>query len=266
MSNLIARIEYYRDENIEKPKAYAQLKYRVPMIDYDKWKTVILDSTTFMEFSARKRDEYLLNPGVKDGRQHYAASKNAIEEMLYVGLGDLPMNVVVICHIDEDKDELHGQMVRTPALPGKLTRRIGAAFQEVYRTFIFRDGGTGEPKYGLQTGPDGMHQATGQLRAPNPCWPHYDNLWKNWEKEKQPIHVLVYGDYGSGKSTFATTFPKPLLVLCFDKTGKDIPYLRLGREEPRKEMELGNTKLFYREVFTSEDKEEENEQSEIGKG
>lgn len=43
-----------------------------------------------------------------------------------------------------------------------------------------------------------------------------------------PIHVLDYGDSGAGKSTFAATFPKPMLVFCFDPFGKEIPYLERG--------------------------------------
>jgi hypothetical protein len=39
---------------------------------------------------------------------------------------------------------------------------------------------------------------------------------------------LVYGEPGSGKTTFAATWPKPLLVIFFDPIGKDLPYLELG--------------------------------------
>jgi hypothetical protein len=40
---------------------------------------------------------------------------------------------------------------------------------------------------------------------------------------------LVYGDPGSGKSHFAATFPKPMLVLCTDPRGKAMPYLKRGK-------------------------------------
>ena len=38
-----------------------------------------------------------------------------------------------------------------------------------------------------------------------------------------------YGDPGAGKSEFASTFPKPIIVFQFDPYGKDTPYLRRGR-------------------------------------
>jgi len=46
------------------------------------------------------------------------------------------------------------------------------------------------------------------------------------------IHVLTYGDSGAGKTTFAATFPTPMLVCAFDPVGKDTPYLRLGVPQP----------------------------------
>lgn len=45
-------------------------------------------------------------------------------------------------------------------------------------------------------------------------------------KQYPPIHAMVYADTGVGKSTFAATFPKPMLVFCFDPHGKDWPYRR----------------------------------------
>lgn len=43
-----------------------------------------------------------------------------------------------------------------------------------------------------------------------------------------PIHALIYGDAGTFKSTFAATFPKPMLVWNFEGLGNDAPYLRCG--------------------------------------
>lgn len=45
---------------------------------------------------------------------------------------------------------------------------------------------------------------------------------------EKPVHLLLYGDSGGGKSTGAATFPKPMLVFCFDPVGKDTPYLNRG--------------------------------------
>lgn len=36
-----------------------------------------------------------------------------------------------------------------------------------------------------------------------------------------PIHCAAYGQMGKGKTMFAASFPKPMLVWCFDGLGKD---------------------------------------------
>lgn len=43
------------------------------------------------------------------------------------------------------------------------------------------------------------------------------------------VHVLNYGESGSGKSTFLATFPKPMLVMGFDPYDKMAPYTRCGK-------------------------------------
>lgn len=45
-------------------------------------------------------------------------------------------------------------------------------------------------------------------------------------------HTLLYGESGSGKSTFLSTFPKPLLVMGFDPYDKMAPYTRCGKVQP----------------------------------
>lgn len=56
--------------------------------------------------------------------------------------------------------------------------------------------------------------------------------------EQQPsdyqlIHCFVYADPGRKKSTFAATFPKPMLVLGFDAYSKMSPYRRRGKRGPQ---------------------------------
>lgn len=60
---------------------------------------------------------------------------------------------------------------------------------------------------------------------------------------RRPVHALVYGDPGSGKSHFAATFPKPMLVLLFDPYGKETPYLRDAYEQVESAIELVDGQL-----------------------
>lgn len=65
---------------------------------------------------------------------------------------------------------------------------------------------------------------------------------------RPPIHVLAYGDSGAFKSTFAASFPKPMIVFMWDPIGKEMPYLRRGVPGGIKfDDDLG---VRYQEVFS----------------
>lgn len=181
--NIAIQIEYFHDPDPRNPSAYSNfLSHRLPTIynEASQWATIGLDSMTFMEYAARKWDEYVLNLGHKDGRSHYAQSKNMLEEVFYSGLAALPTNVVVNAHVDEKMSEIHGEVLRSPAAPGTLSKRIGAAFQEVYHLYLYRneDGTIGRA---VQTQSDGQWQALTQIDAPNPSHPDYEALWANFD-------------------------------------------------------------------------------------
>lgn len=59
-----------------------------------------------------------------------------------------------------------------------------------------------------------------------------DNQMATTYIDRDIIHVMPYGDAGSKKSTLAATFPKPALVLFFDKFAKATPYRRRGKRGP----------------------------------
>jgi hypothetical protein len=134
----------------------------------------------------------------------------------------------VIAHITEDKDEVNGSFVRNPAAPGRLSKRLPAGYNEMYHMYGIDD--EGKDTRCLQTSRNSRFNAGSTIGAPNPCWPEFDSLWQGWPNGSQRpwLHCMVYGDVFIGKSSFAATWPKPMLVLMFDGIGKDTPYLRLG--------------------------------------
>ncbi len=164
----------------EQPDAYWRFLHRMAGLhqEYDTWRTVVADSTTFMELAARKWDQYVMNPTTKEPRQWWASSTDSLEEMLMIRFGGLPMNVVVLSHIDEGKDEVHGFFVRNPALPGRLRKNLAAAYGEFYRAYV-DDDGSGGKDYLLQTAQTKMWNASTQIDAPDPCLQHYQQLWAN---------------------------------------------------------------------------------------
>lgn len=242
----LIRVEYYFDDDIDRPTMYSLFRQRMAYLqqEYGTWQTVVADSVTTMELRARKTEEKLYNPlppgvdskyqkGAKfDGRQWFGASTDALEEMLCIRFAGLPMNVVIICHVAEQRNEVSGEILRGPYAPGRLSSRkqLAATQQEQYYAYTQR-GEAGERVHLLKTSNDGQWAAGTQIMAPDPCFPHYESLWKNWPAPRMPINVLLYGDFGVGKSQFASSFPKPMLVFMFDGKGKDLAYW--------KEMMLG---------------------------
>lgn len=261
----VIRIEYYHDASPEQPDAYERYTYRMANFGAEMaaWKTLVCDSMTFMELSARKREEKVLNPQTKfakgtDTRQWFSGATDAMEEMAIMRYGSLPINVVLVCHVDERRNEVSGEILRGPYAPGRLSKRglLCAAYQEQYHSFCFRDD-KGRRVYALQTRNDGVWSATTQIDAPEVAYPSFDGIFVSRPALRdKPVHVMVYGDTGTGKSTFAATFAAAgnMLVHCFDPYGKEMPYLRLGKEVPEiKVMEIGGVmgvvKVPYRDVI-----------------
>jgi len=145
-------------------------------LEYQNDLTLVVDSITFMELAARKYDQYVTNKGCKDPRKHFGASTDALEETLMLKLMGLPINVVTIAHIDTERDDVHGSMIFNPSAPGRLKKRIPAAYGEFYHAYVTKDD-EGQAMYLLQTRADNRYNASSQIEAPSPSWQSYDSLW-----------------------------------------------------------------------------------------
>jgi hypothetical protein len=176
--DLLIRVEHYIDAIPNQPEAYKRFLTRLTRLhdDLGIFRTVVLDSVTFMELAARKLQQYVLNPSSKEPRQWFAGSTDTLEEVLMLHFGALPCNVVVCAHIDEDKDEVHGTMVRNPAAPGRLRKRSPAGYSELYHAYVKRDGKGGR-EFLWQTSSDAIYNASSQAGAPDPCPQRYEAIW-----------------------------------------------------------------------------------------
>jgi len=188
----VVRIEYYHNDDIENPSAINTFRFRLAMLhqEYANWQTIVTDSITFMELSARKWEEKTMNPMTKfakgtDTRQWFAGSTDTIEELVIMRYASLPMNVVICCHINERRNEHSGEILRGPFAPGRLSSRgeLSAAFQEQYHLYTARNPEDGQLVRYLQTENDGEWVATTQIGAPNNCYPHYLSLWANHKSQ-----------------------------------------------------------------------------------
>lgn len=183
-NNLIVQVEQYIDIDPTNPDGYRCFLERMAMFqsEYADWNTFVVDSITYMEIAARKQAQYVLNKDAKDPRQWWGASTDRVEEMICIRCGSMPINVVVITHIDTDKDEINGSMIRVPKAPGRLGKGGGlpAGYSEIYRSYIARDD-TGARIYSLQTRGDNLWMAETHIDAPDPCIADYNELWAAWQ-------------------------------------------------------------------------------------
>ena len=177
---LKVQIEHYIDTDPRKPAAYERFLQRVDAFGKDMaaWQhgTLILDSITFCEIASRKWSQYKLNPTTKEPRQWFAASTDMLEEMLMIRFGSMAMRIVVVAHIDEDKDEVNGEIVRNPSAPGRLRKRNPAGYSELYRQHVLRDT-KGDRLYLWQTRAGGGWNCATQLDTlPDPCHASYEEV------------------------------------------------------------------------------------------
>lgn len=182
--NLLIRIEYFGDIDIRKPTGFRTFMRRMQDFysELNLWSTAVVDSVTFMELAARKHEQYNINPKTKDRRQWWGGSTDNCEEFLQGSFGAMPINVVLVAHIDEDKDEMNGTIVRKPKAPGRLSKGLAAGYSEIYHAYVSRSE-KGEREYLLQTQPDNMWIAETQIGAPDPSWGDYESLWTTYDAE-----------------------------------------------------------------------------------
>lgn len=189
----VIRIEYYHETGPTQsdgklyPIAYDNYLIRMGYFhnEYQQWPTVVLDSTTTFELAARNKAK-IMNPMTPfekgtDTRQWFAASTEALEEMVVTRFGGLPMNTLCICHQSQQMAELTGEVVRGPAVPGRLLSRheMAGSYQEIYRMYTMRQqDGSIVPQ--LQTKNRDGFMSTSLLGAPDPCYPVYESLWAGW--------------------------------------------------------------------------------------
>lgn len=243
--DLACRLEYYHDDNPKKPRAWQHFQEnwsdRDPIAEG--YKTVVIDSLSFLTLRAFHDAKFRTHKFSKEPRKWYGTTTEGLEQAIMGRFSSLRCNVVLTAHISREKDERTGSMIYWPSAPGRLGPKGGglpSAFAETYRAYVYTSKKTGQNEFRLQTEKSSKFNACTQIMAPDDCEPDYENLWENWDGERCPLHVLVYGDAGSKKSILAATFPQPMIVAMCDPYGKDFPYRRMGTPQGiKKNSDLG---------------------------
>lgn len=148
-----------------------------------KIKTLVIDSVT--TFSSAVLNHIIkTNPGIKRvasaqglqaGMPDYGILKREFGRLI-PGLLSLPINVVMTAHVKVDRNELTGEIVRSPIMDGSFSQELPIFFKEVYRVFM-KDG-----KPFAQTKSDQYYDfCRSQIpRLPNPVPLSYENLIKKY--------------------------------------------------------------------------------------
>ena len=177
------RIEYYSSENPTYPQVSQALESRMSAFSKEQagWKTLVVGSLSSASLEARLTEQFVMNPQFKDPRKWYGSATEYVERLIFMQKA-LTCNVIFICHVSRDKDEVGGEFLFGPDLPGRLSYAAGRFFNETYRVYIQRNPETGEAHRVMQTDGDGRYQCKTHVEAPNPCYPAYESLWENWDK------------------------------------------------------------------------------------
>jgi hypothetical protein len=175
---LLFRIEYYKDIDMEESQAMQIFLDRLAMVrdDPGRFGAYVLDSATFATLRGRKLHQYTLNPDSNDARQWYGGATDIMEEVLMLQLPAIPAHVGVAMHIEKTKVEAEGTMVRAPFVPGRLKTMTAAAYPEMYRLYSEYDERNRKQRW-LQTETDDRWMAMTQLDLPDPCKPDFRHVW-----------------------------------------------------------------------------------------
>lgn len=188
-----ARIAFYATPIVEETDGASRFQSYMPVLEQeiakDVWGVIGIDSVSFMALDARKESQYVTNPSTKAGnKQHgmiaYAHSTDVVEEVLCCQLPNLECNTVAVMHESKTLVEAEGEMVRSPAVPGKRlasTNMIAATFPELYRLYVERND-EGKKIRRLQTDSDERFQAGSVIGVPDGSPPNYAKLWTVWDQ------------------------------------------------------------------------------------
>lgn len=128
------------------------------------YETIVIDSLTTLSDEAMKWI-MRINPGTKRNAtkgaqapalQDYGIFRIFMKDFIQQVI-NLPCHVIFTAHIQIEKDETTGQILRSPMLAGKLSRELPIYFPEVWRAF------TKDDKYLLQTQSDSKFTCRSQI-------------------------------------------------------------------------------------------------------
>jgi hypothetical protein len=206
----IIQIEGYYDEDMKNPQAMNQLLSRLPQISEEvkakRWRTVVIDSWTQLEWIARQRR----TEGVfADVDSVYGAAKDDLQGIVNSRLMNLRCNLILTFHIEtkvvKDKKGNIIKDARTDLGGGELSysiqaigtlKNIANVLGETYLAVAPVDG---SDNYVLVTKRNAdFRQLCSRINAPNPVTNDWRALFTNW-----------IADHAADATTPGESLPQP---------------------------------------------------------
>lgn len=181
-SDRLSSIDVYQFAQLGKHERIAEWEKRLKFIDANKtklpFKTLVVDSLTTL--SSMMLDDYIhrSQKGIKraladiPAMQDYQLLDKHLTQIIS-GLLALPCNVVFIGHMNAEKDESTGMIMKRPLMAGKFADKLPIYFEEVYVSQIDSNG-----KYVLQTQGDSTMICRTQRKHPKFINSSYDEIIK----------------------------------------------------------------------------------------
>ena len=165
----------YRDSKLP-GEAFTLAEYKLTTLDPAKFKTVAVDSGTFMGDAVMARVLQL------DGKsststpqlQHYMQQMSLIRDFVSKCCAQ-NWNFIFTCHEASDKDEVTGRMFKNLALTGKLAEKLPGFFNELWHTEIRQRSGQ-DPEYVVRCKSDLLYSARTSFRSLEQIEPQ-DKIW-----------------------------------------------------------------------------------------
>lgn len=166
----------YRDSRVP-GEAFTLAEYKIGQLDPKKFKTVAVDSGTFMGDAVMARVLALDGKSVTSTPQlqHYMQQMSLIRDFVSKCCAQ-NWNFIFTCHEASDKDEVTGRMFKNLALTGKLAEKLPGFFNELWHTEIRQRTGQ-EPEYVVRCKSDLLYSArtsfrsVEQIEAQDKIWP-----------------------------------------------------------------------------------------------
>ena len=177
----------YTDTNIQ-GGGWTAFEAKMIRIEQDGYKTVVIDSITFMLMGLMNRVLVLggnrastSNPQLQDYLSQQSMVKDTLQKLM-----SKKINVICTFHEANDKDEYSGRVFKAFAITGKLTETVPGYFNEIWHCAISPMSPGAEPDYVVKTKSDGVYMARTTFKSLK-ATEKQANFWPKIVAEKKSL-------------------------------------------------------------------------------